>query len=384
MIQMPLVSRSQLLSLSARSSLTLLLLFLGSIVTLSRLVDQNTQPALSRPLTITWRYQSDRMSNLTPATDGQTVYIPQTGGALVAVDAERGQLRWRAEVGGELSSGPAIDDRSVYIATQYQDAQGEHPPVRGTLRALSKETGVTLWMRTLPAPIRGGLVASQTAIFGGAVDGRVYSFDKRSGLTLWINQYSESISNQPAISGRLLYFGTDAGSLFALDQTDGQLAWRYRSHGPIQGPVAIANAVVYFGSGDGYVYSFSESRSKLLWRRRTGASVQAVVAVDNGVLAVSLDNYAYLLTPNKGAVIWRRLLPGRISARPLTAPDGVLFTPLSTDSAIVLALKDGKPVNTLALGEENSSIAAPIFARNRVLVSAPHALLAFGEPRQNP
>ena len=227
-------------------------------------------------------------------------------------------------------------------------------------------------------------MASQTALFGGAVDGRVYSFDKRSGLTLWINQYSESISNQPAISGRLLYFGSDAGTLFALDQANGQLVWRYRSHGSIQGGLAVANSVVYFGSDDGYVYSFSELRSKLLWRRRTGASVQAVVAVENGVLAVSLDNYAYLLTSNKGAVIWRRLLPGRISARPLTAPDGILFTPLSTNSAVVLALKDGKPVNTLALGEENSSIAAPIFAGNRVLVSAPHALLAFSAPRQNP
>ena len=152
---------------------------------------------------------------------------------MVAVDAERGQLHWRAEVGGELSASPAIDNRCVYIATQYQDVQGEHLPVRGTLRALSRETGVTLWMRTLPAPIRGGLVASQTAIFGGAADGRVYSFDKRSGLTLWINQYSESISNQPAISGRFLYFGSDAGTLFALDQANGQLAWRYRSRGPI-------------------------------------------------------------------------------------------------------------------------------------------------------
>jgi len=374
-----------MLSLSANTSVVLLLFLIISVVTSSgRGTPQNTQPALSQPLTISWRYQSDRMSNLTPATDGRNVYVPQTGGAVVAVDAERGQLHWRAEVGGELSASPAIDNRCVYIATQYQDVQGEHLPVRGTLRALSRETGVTLWMRTLPAPIRGGLVASQTAIFGGAADGRVYSFDKRSGLTLWINQYSESISNQPAISGRFLYFGSDAGTLFALDQANGQLAWRYRSRGPIPGPVAIANATVYFGSGDGYVYSFSESRAKLLWRRRTGASVQAVVAVDNGVLAVSLDNYAYLLTPNKGAVIWRRLLPGRISARPLTAPDGILFTPLSTDSAVVLALKDGKPVNTLALGEENSSIAAPIFAGNRVLISAPHALLAFSAPRQNP
>lgn len=380
-MQSILIARPKLRSLSYTASLSLLFMFGVSMrIASSQAIPQTDQPLLSQPLTNTWRYQSERMSNLAPSADAHSVYVPQTGGALVALDLEHGQLRWRAEVGGELSTNGAIDDRFIYVATQYQEVQGEHPPVHGTLRALSKETGVTLWMRTLPSPLRGGLVASATSIFGGDADGRFYSFDKRSGLTLWINQYTESVSNQPAIFGALVYFGSDAGSLFALNQADGKLAWRYRSHGAIQGSVAIINGAVSFGGADGYVYSYGEAQKRLLWRKRTGASVQAVVAIDKGVLAVSLDNYAYLLTHNKGAIIWRRLLPGRISARPLTAADGVLFTPISTDNAIVLSLKDGKPVNTLPLGEENSSIAAPILAGKRVLISAPHALIAFAAP----
>jgi outer membrane protein assembly factor BamB len=144
--------------------------------------------------------------------------------------------------------------------------------------------------------------------------------------------------------------------------------------------VAIANGVVYFGSGDGYVYAFSEPRHKLLWRRRTGAAVQAVVAVHNGLLAASLDNFAYLLSLNKGALVWHRQLPGRIPARPVTAADGALFTPLSTDSAIVLSLQDGKPSNTLPLGEDNSSTAAPIAIENLIIIATSHGLLAFGAP----
>lgn len=362
------------------AALLFLSFIFGMSMRASQAAFQADQPSLSQPLTINWRYQSDRMSNLTPSADAHSVYVPQTGGALVALDLERGQLSWRAEVGGELSTNAAMDDRFVYVATQYQEVQGEHPPVHGTLRALSKETGVTLWMRTLPSPLRGGLVASDAAIFGGDAEGRFYSFDKRSGLTLWINQYSESVSNQPAISAALVYFGSDQGSLFALNQADGKVTWRYRSHGAIQGSVAIMNGAVSFGSADGYVYSYGEAQKKLLWRKRTGASVQAVVAIDKGVLAVSLDNYAYLLTHGRGSIIWRRLLPGRIPARPLSASDGVLFTPISTDNAIVLSLKDGKPVNTLPLGEENSSIAAPILAGKRLLISAPHALIAFAAP----
>jgi outer membrane protein assembly factor BamB len=239
-------------------------------------------------------------------------------------------------------------------------------------------------MKTLPAPLAGSLIAGENALFAGSTDGRVYAFDKHTGLTLWINEYSEGFSSEPLLSGKLVYLGSDGGNLLALDQATGRLVWQYRTHGAIQGPIAVANGIVYFGSGDGYVYAFSELRAKLLWRRRTGAAVQAVVVVNNGLLAASLDNFAYLLSLNKGSLVWRRQLPGRIPARPVTAPDGALFTPLSTDSAIVLSLHDGKAANTLSLGEENSSSAAPIVIDDLVLIATTHGLLAFAAPQQGP
>jgi len=237
-------------------------------------------------------------------------------------------------------------------------------------------------MRTLPAPLLGGLVVAENAVFAGSIDGRVYAFDKHTGLTLWINEYPEEFSGQPVVARNMVYFGSNGGTLRALDQKTGGLTWQYKTRGPIQGAIAVSNGVAYFGSGDGNAYAFSEFRKKLLWHRRAGAAVQAVAIVDNGLLAASLDNFAYLLSLNKGSLIWRRQLPGRISARPMTASDGALFTPFSTDSAIVLSLRDGKPANTLPLGEENSSSAAPIAVRNLVLITTPHALLAFAAPRQ--
>jgi outer membrane protein assembly factor BamB len=338
--------------------------------------------ALSQPLTIKWHYQSDQTSNLTPASDRSTVFLPLGSGTLVALNAADGKLIWRAEAGGEFSAAPTTDERIVYAATQYSEPQQGN--VHGTLRALSKTTGVTLWMRTLPAPLRGSLVAGAKALFAGSADGRVYAFNKQTGLTLWINQYTEAFSSEPSLAGQLVYLGSEGGTLFALDQTTGRLVWLYRTSGAIHGAIAISSGIVYFGSGDGYVYAFNELHAKLLWRRRTGAGVQSVAAVDNGLLAASLDNFVYFLSLKKGALVWRRQLPGRIPARPFTAADGALFTPLSTDSAIVLGLRDGKPANTLSLGEENSSSAAPIAVENMVLVTTSHGLLAFAAPQRNP
>jgi outer membrane protein assembly factor BamB len=359
-----------------------LVMMLGlSLGSAGRRLGQN-QIALSQPLIVKWRYQSDQTSNLTPAADKTTVFLPLAAGTLIALNAADGKLLWKAEAGGEFSAAPTTDERCVYAATSYSAPEQKH--VYGTLRALSKSTGVTLWMRTLTGPLGGGLVAGEKALFAGSADGRVYAFDKHTGLTLWINQYTEGFTSQPLLSGQLVYLGSDGGNLIALEQATGRLVWQYHTHGPIQGPIVVANGIIYFGSGDGYVYAFSELRARLVWRRRTGAAVQAVVVVDNGLLAASLDNFAYLLSLKKGSLIWRRQLPGRIPARPLTAPDGALFTPLSTDSAIVLSLHDGKPANSLSLGEENSSSAAPIAVENLVLIATSHGLLAFAGPQQGP
>ena len=341
------------------------------------------QLALSQPLTVRWRYDSDRTSNFTPTTDGTTVFLPLSEGVLVALNAADGRLQWKADVGGNFSASPVADERSVYASGQYVVTEKDQR-TGGTLRALSKTTGVTVWMRTLQAPLNGSIYVGQSALFAGSKDGKVYAFDKRTGLILWMNQYAESFSSHPEAAGRYLYIGSEQGSLFALDQASGNAAWRYQTHGPIQGPLAIVSGTVCFGSGDGYIYALRESNAKLIWRRRTGAAVQAVVSVENGLLAASLDNFVYLLSTHSGSLVWRRLLPGRLSARPITAPDGALFTPLSTDSAIVLGLRDGKPVNTLSIGEENSSSAAPIAAGELVLITTPHGLLAFTHPSGKP
>lgn len=357
----------------------LLVFFTSIAIGFERVVDDGL--VLSQPLAIAWRYQTDRTTDLAPATNGGAVFVPLGAGVLVALNASDGKLHWRADTGGEFSAAPAADDRSVYTASRY--ANGDQKTSHGALRALSKETGITLWMRTLPAPLSGGLAADDVALFGGSVDGHFYAFDKRTGLVLWSRQYAEEFSAEPTIAGNYVYFGSNAGTVRAVDRRSGQVAWQYKTRGAIHGPIAVSSNIVYFGSADGNVYAFNEIRTKLVWHRRTGAAVQAVAAIDNGVIAASLDNFAYLLSLNKGSLIWRRQLPGRISSRPVTAADGALFTPFSTDNAIVLNLRDGKPANTLSLGEENSSAAAPISVNNLVLITTPHGLLAFAAPRNN-
>ena len=343
------------------------------------LLSATDELALSLPLTTRWKYESDLTTNLTPTTDGQRVYLPLASGLLVSLSAATGELIWKTDIGGELSASPTADERAVFVASE---SGGEKLPSRanGALRALGRQGGITSWMRTLPMPIQGYLVASDENLYGGSADGRVYAIKKRTGDVVWIMQHSAPFSSHPTIYGAKLYIGSDDGSLYALDAKTGRVYWKYKSHGAIHGKAALVDGVVYFGSNDGYVYALRESDGRLRWRRRTGGSVQTVTETPSGILAVSLDNFVYCLLFKNGDRLWKRQLAGRIAAEPLTASDGALFTALSTSVAVVLDVVDGKQINILPLGEENSITAAPIAAGKMLLVTTRHGVIAFAHP----
>src|SRR5581483_9535374 len=74
---------------------------------------------LSQPLTVLWQYHSDRMTDLTPASDDKAAFVPLGAGLLLAIDSSDGKLFRRAETGGEFSALLVDDDRCVYDATRF-------------------------------------------------------------------------------------------------------------------------------------------------------------------------------------------------------------------------------------------------------------------------
>lgn len=353
-----------------------LLCALFGAITIAR---ANSRVLLSEPLTVRWRYQSNVTLNLTPAFDKERVYLPLAGGTIVALTARDGQLYWRSDMGGELCASPIADDALIYVASETTGPPNEPRRSGGALRALSREGGVTQWIAPLVTPLRGALALGGGKLFAGGSDGRAYAFDKHTGGVLWSIPFPSPFAGQPVLKAGRVYFGSEDGTLLALEESTGRLLWRFRTKGAVHGPVAVDNKNVYFGSGDGYVYALSADRGRLRWRKRTGAGVEAVTLAGDVLLVASLDNFAYLLN-DKGTMLWKKQLPGRISSQPLTVQEAALFTPLSSTAAVVLSLKDGKQVNSLPTEDELTSSASPIIVGDAVIVTTEHGLLAFAHP----
>ena len=171
----------------------------------------------------------------------------------------------------------------------------------------------------------------------------------------------------------------------ALELEGGHTVWRYRTRKPLRAPVAVFENMVYAGTADGYVYGIDRVTGRLKWRVRTGAAVQAVLAEGRCILATSLDNFVYCLSPQRGTKLWKRQLAGRVAAPPLILNDSVLLAPLAGDECVILSLEDGKKTNSVYVGEDNNTEAAPLFTAETLLITTREGLLAFSNraPKEN-
>jgi outer membrane protein assembly factor BamB len=333
---------------------------------------------LSKPIYVRWAYKTDNITNLTPGVDSERIYLPLTNGSIISVSLADGKLSWKSEIGGVISASPVADAKSVYVASEsIPTPKSPYLQATGVLRALSSQSGLTTWMRTLPSPVRGVINVKLDLLFVSSTDGRLYAIKKETGEIKWISYNSSAYNSLHRLEDNILYIGDAAGDIIAIEQMSGQSIWRYRTRKTLRAPVIVSANIVYTGTADGYVFAIDRLTGRIKWRVRTGAAVQTVQAAEKCILATSLDNFIYCLSPRNGVKLWKRQLAGRVSAPPLVLNGSVLVAPLVGDECVILNLEDGKKINSIYVGEDNNTEAAPLLTADTLLLTTREGILAL-------
>lgn len=145
-------------------------------------------PANVTNLSAVWTYQASTALITAPAVVGDTLYLNNQQGAVVALDRSNGNLRWTFNYNGRSSSTPAVAQNKVFFST-----------ANGLLYALNSSNGKQIWQQDLARPV----AASPTYD-----SGRLYlatRADPTKNLT---------------------------GALLALNPDNGSIAWQYNLPGP--------------------------------------------------------------------------------------------------------------------------------------------------------
>ena len=271
--------------------------------------------------TIVWKtaiggkvYSSPVVYNGMVFATSREVDAPRVYGALNALDAETGEVRWTyRDTTAYMDSTPACadgmvfvgDDGGTLIAFDADPSDGIDEGIQdigGTERDI-------IWFYKNSSVQGSPVVAAGKVIVPFKGSASVFALDEFTGKPLWKFQLPDpnnsSIYSSPAVDSGLVLFGSNNKRLYALDLETGQEVWNFSARGPISGSPCVYGGTVFFGSEDNRTYALSLENGTKKWERQTLGLVTSTPAYANGkVFFGSWDNSFYVLDAETGEPLW--------------------------------------------------------------------------------
>jgi outer membrane protein assembly factor BamB len=226
-----------------------------------------------------------------PTTHDGVVYIPCRGnGTLYALDAATGGERWAFKTDHHaLACPPVVSDGVIYVGNSD-----------GDFVAINAEHGFEVWRRegrgrfeTAPAAADGLIVANS--------DPNLHAFDAETGEQVW--RSTNTHYGAPTIADGVVYAGSrDGVTGYDIDTGDEVFTMKNDAHKHFS--PAIADGVLYVATADETIIAVDAETKAQLWEYETDERVEsAVVVADDAVFAVdgADGGTLYVLTDGTGS-----------------------------------------------------------------------------------
>jgi len=271
-----------------------------------------------------------------PGFDSTTAYVPLKG-QLVAVDLNRGTVRWRLDVATAFT--PATGGGLVFTVSEQ------------TIEARDAATGETKWRAPLPggaaAPLywdTGWLLASTTA-------GDLAAFRAADGTLVWRRQLGAPLASAPGPALDRLFLPLADNRLVALQLETGATIWERKQSAPITALLALDDQLV-FGTDAKNMVSVDLARGRERWTWPLGGDVAGnPTADDKRIYFASRDNILRAVDRKSGNLKWKASLGSRPAGGPLRLND-LLLMPLVSNRIIGFDPESGTPNATAAAAGE--------------------------------
>jgi outer membrane protein assembly factor BamB len=304
-----------------------------------------------KPIPQCWSYEAEILLNIPLVSNAKGfLFIPLSDGAVAAVDTATGKQTWHTGLGGEIQAIGSLENGKLVVMTQQEGEQKDN--VSLFLQALSDESGITAWRRELDLSGKFFLLGKANSVFVIGEEGGVTAFNAASGEILWQSNAGGKLAAAPVLSEKSLIIGTADKKLLEISAENGKILQTYSASATPGGPIAVTNEAIVYSDQIGNIYALRLSNGEFLWKARAGAEVTDISVTEQGVLVSSNDNFAYMLSPNRGDRKWKRKFSGRLTGKPVLRENYGLFVTAAGKEAVVLNLSNGKFVNNVSLLNE--------------------------------
>lgn len=207
---------------------------------------------------------------------------------------------------------PAVDGDVLFVTD-----------VKGRVSALDRFTGKALWTRKLKLDVSGGVGVGSGMVLLGTLDGNVIALNADTGEDLWRSSVTSEVLAAPATNGDVVVVQTQDDRLIGLEAATGQQRWIYENTPAVlslrgTGAPLVTDYVAYAGLSTAKIIAVDTQRGLPIWEQRvtvpTGRTeLERIVDVDGGLLltdntlyAVSYQGRLAGLDPQSGQVMWQR------------------------------------------------------------------------------
>lgn len=201
----------------------------------------------------TIRWQLDVTTRLTPATGGGLVFTADDR-QIEARDGATGAIRWRAPLPGGAAS-PLYWDTGWLLAST----------TAGDLAAFRASDGHLIWRRELGSPLAGPPGPALDRLFLPLADQRIVAVMLADGATVWERAMKAGITALLALDDQLV-IGTAAKDVTSLDLARGRERWTWPLGGDVAGIPAADERRIYFASRDNILRAVDRRSGNLRWK----------------------------------------------------------------------------------------------------------------------
>jgi outer membrane protein assembly factor BamB len=301
---------------------------------------------------------------------GNPHYLLGSSGARVESVALDGKKAWSTELGGEIKSNILPTEKGVYVVTSAAET-GKASPA-DSLRLLSTDTGITVSSQKLGGAERYFLVPQNGSLIIVASSGAIESY---GGANPWKRDIAGGFVGEPAFSDGKIAVATTTNQIFVVSLANGEIESMQKMPLRVTAVGRTKDGDLLVGDDHGNAALFKSGSSKAYWKFKSGGAIAHVTEANDNILAVSNDNFVYLLDDRNGGLIWKKRFPGRIAA---AAPFGkyAFVSGFEQHLLVIMDLVNGKVAGQIKLGDDETVTALRSTPRS-ILVLTNQALYSY-------
>jgi len=172
-----------------------------------------------------------------------------------------------------------------------------------------------VWEDKIGSGFSGSVVITDSVIYVGALDRKVYAIETATGRELWNKKLRGALVGGVAHAGDTLFLGSDrpGGRIRAVRSRDGKEIWEEQTD-RIGVPLLVTDGKVIGHTNTGLLLAFRTRDGMFEWQRELGVALAApVLGEDGNLVATTLDSI-YRISLEDGRVVQRMSAPGSVTS----------------------------------------------------------------------